>query len=102
MLAITLTVDSAKNEQITVVAESGIASMSDTLMACHPRIEDPSKPTQSLNVPSLQVSIGNERCCQVPRRSVNLRSTIRALCFLANTKISSGSCRVLHGRKNSP
>ena len=90
MSAITLTVGSRKNGSITVVSGSGMASMSDTLIFCQPRIDDPSNPTPSSKVPTSQVSIGKEQCCQVPRRSVNFRSTMRALCFLAKSKNSLG------------
>jgi hypothetical protein len=83
MSAMTLTVGRAKNGSIWAVDGSGTASMSETLIACQPRIEEPSKPTPSLNVSSSQDSIGNEQCCHDPSRSVNLRSTISALCSLA-------------------
>src|SRR5688572_30866267 len=60
--------------------------MSDMWMPCHPRIDEPSKPTPSSNVPSSHVSMGYEQCCQLPRKSMNFRSTISALCFLAYSK----------------
>src|SRR5262245_8459084 len=84
--AITLTVGSAKNGSSLAVEASGTASMSDSWMPCHPRIEDPSKPTPSTNVPSSHVSIGNEQCCHVPSMSTNFRSTISAPAFFANAK----------------
>ncbi len=86
MSAITLTVGRAKNGSITPVFASGTASMSELLIGCHPRIDDPSKPTPSLNVFSSHVSIGYEQCCHVPRKSMNFRSTISALCFFAYSK----------------
>src|SRR5688572_32460740 len=60
--------------------------MSDMWMPCHPRIDEPSNPTPSLNVPSSHVSIGYEQCCHDPRKSMNFRSTISALCFFAKSK----------------
>jgi len=86
MFAITLTVGRAKNGSITAVPASGTASMSELLIGCQPRIDEPSKPTPSLNVPSSHVSIGYEQCCHDPRKSMNFRSTIWALCFFANSK----------------
>ena len=57
-------------------------------MPIQPRIEEPSKPRPSLNVPSSQVSIGKEQCCQCPSMSTNFRSTISAWCFFAKMKTS--------------
>src|SRR5437764_11651779 len=58
-------------------------------MPSQPRIEDPSKPSPSSNVPASSVAIGNEQCCHLPSMSTNLRSSISASCFLANLKKSS-------------
>src|SRR5262245_44830118 len=59
-------------------------------MPIHPRIDEPSKPSPSLNVSSFQRSIGNEQCCQVPSMSTNFRSTISADLFFAKSKNSDG------------
>ena len=88
MLAMTLTVGFVKNGSSRAVAGSGMASMSDSWMPCQPRIDEPSNPRPSSNVPSSNASIGNEQCCQLPSMSTNFRSTISALCFLANVKKS--------------
>ena len=46
---------------------------------CQPRIEEPSKPRPSSNgASSLNSLIGAVKCCHVPSRSMNLRSTITA------------------------
>src|SRR4029450_7638736 len=58
-------------------------------MPIQPRIDDPSKPSPSLNVSLSHKSTGKEQCCQVPSMSTNLRSTISALFFFARAKNSS-------------
>ena len=68
---------------------SGIASMSDSWMPIQPRIDDPSKPRPSLNVPAFQSSMGKEQCCQLPSMSTNLRSTISAWWAFAKERKSS-------------
>jgi len=50
MLAMTLMVGFSKNGSRRVVSASGTASMSDSWMPIHPRIDDPSNPRPSLNV----------------------------------------------------
>src|SRR5262245_3381720 len=59
-------------------------------MPIQPRIEEPSNPSPSSNVPASQRSIGNEQCCHEPSRSTNFRSTISALFFFANSRNSLG------------
>src|SRR3990172_1108992 len=90
MSAITLTVGSAKNGSSTAVEASGTASMSEVLIACQPRIDEPSNPRPSSNVPSSSVSIGYEQCCQVPSISQNFRSIDSALFFFMKSKNSLG------------
>ena len=90
MSAVTLIVGRAKNGSIAAVSACGIASMSDMWMSCQPRIDEPSNPTPSSNVPSSHVSIGNEQCCHEPKKSMNFRSTIWASFFFASSKNSFG------------
>src|SRR3989442_10669658 len=58
------------------LAGSGSKSMSLSLIAWNPRIDEPSKPTPSANIASVSSLSGSEKCCQVPGRSVNRTSTI--------------------------
>ena len=68
---------------------SGISSMSDSEMPCHPRIEEPSKPSPSSNAPASSARSGSVMCCHVPSRSQNFRSTIETRVSAAH---SSASC----------
>src|SRR5262245_33448211 len=52
--------------------------MSDALIGCQPRIEEPSKPRPSSKSASSYSLIGIVKCCQVPSRSMNLKSTASA------------------------
>src|SRR2546421_3211403 len=71
-------------------AGSGMASMSEASMDFQPRIEEPSKPKPSLKTSSVSSSIGQLKCCQVPKVSTNLISTILAPCFLARSRALLG------------
>ena len=55
--------------------------MSDSLISCQPRIDEPSKPRPSSNTSGSRSAMGMVKCCQVPGRSTNLKSTICA-CWL--------------------
>ena len=57
--------------------------MSDSLISCQPRIDEPSKPRPSWNRSGSKSAMGMVKCCQVPGRSTNLKSTICALCWRA-------------------
>ena len=57
------------------VETSGNRSMSLSLIAWNPRIDDPSKPSPSRIMASSSVAAGMEKCCQVPGRSQNFTST---------------------------
>src|SRR5262245_36645145 len=72
------------------VAGSGIASMSEASMDFHPRMEEPSKPKPSVKESSLNSSIGQLKCCQVPKVSTNLMSNILAPCRLAISRTLLG------------
>ncbi|GBE00619.1 hypothetical protein BMS3Abin08_00037 [bacterium BMS3Abin08] len=90
MLQMRLRVGYFLKGSIIVVLGSGIISISDALIACHPLIEEPSKPTPSSKVSSLSSSIGTEKCCQIPGKSMNLKSTITTSFSWANANTSFG------------
>src|SRR3954454_2145561 len=54
---------------------SGSNSMSDSLIAWKPRMDDPSKPRPSVKVSGPKVSAGMVKCCMTPGRSQNRTST---------------------------
>ena len=82
------------NGSISAVVGSGISTMSDSAISWKPRIDEPSNPSPSLNASSSSAWIERPRCCQVPGRSVNLKSTIRTPCSWASASTSRGStCR---------
>src|SRR5438034_6201594 len=64
--------------------------MSLSLIAWNPRIDDPSNPIPSLNSSSVSSLRGMEKCCQVPGRSVNLKSTTCTPASLALRITSAG------------
>ncbi len=49
--------------------------MSLSLIAWNPRIDEPSKPSPSVNTSSVSSFSGSEKCCQVPGRSQKRTST---------------------------
>jgi hypothetical protein len=57
------------------VVGSGTRSMSLSLIACQPRMLEPSNPRPSAKVSSSSLVTGIVKCCQAPRKSVNRRST---------------------------
>src|SRR5215468_9744330 len=81
------------NGSMRAVFGSGTINMSEALIACQPRIDEPSKPRPSSKTDSLIWSIGNVQCCQVPSRSMNLMSTICTRFSLANPSTSRGFMR---------
>ncbi len=54
-------------------------------MLFQPRMLEPSKPRPSLKISSVSSRMGQLKCCQVPKVSTNLMSTILAPLFLANS-----------------
>src|SRR5205085_12266454 len=72
---IKLNVGSALKTSIHAVAESGITSMSEALMTLHPRMLEPSKPRPSLKISSLYSVSVVVKCCHVPSKSQNLKSS---------------------------
>src|SRR5215204_1377965 len=83
-----LSVGTAQNGSRQAVAGSGTTSMSLLLIAFHPLMEEPSNPDPSLNSVSVSSLIGMLKCCQVPIKSTNLRSTIWTFVFFANSNTS--------------
>src|SRR2546429_1037481 len=75
IVQIKLSVDSALKMSIHAVVGSGMTSMSDALITFHPRMLEPSKPSPSVKISSLYSVSVVVKCCQVPGRSVNLKST---------------------------
>src|SRR5579862_802436 len=65
----------AKNGSIKAVAQSGRSVMSDSLIAFHPAIDEPSNIVPSVRNSSLTSDRSNVTCCHFPRGSVKRRST---------------------------
>src|SRR6266511_4716471 len=75
IVQIKLSVGSALKMSIHAVVGSGMTSMSDALITFQPRMLDPSKPSPSVKISSLYSVSVVVKCCHVPGRSVNLKST---------------------------
>src|SRR5881409_2947993 len=90
MLPTMWSVGVSRNGSITAVDASGTTSMSDSLMLCHPRIDDPSKPKPLWNDASFSSWVGKEQCCQRPGKSMNLMSMILIFWSLQSCKTSDG------------
>src|SRR6202158_3123904 len=90
MLQISDSVGSVQNGSITAVAGSGITSMSLAWIGCQPRIEEPSKPRPSSNTASSISLGGTVKCCQIPKKSLNLKSIATAFCSFMNLITSFG------------
>src|SRR5712671_533018 len=87
-------VGTSKQGSTKALAGSGSSSMSLSLMAWKPRIDEPSNPKPSVNVSSSSWFNGIEKCCQVPGRSVNRTSTICTPASLARRITSAGDVSV--------
>src|SRR5206468_2024304 len=87
-------VGTSKQGSTKALAGSGISSMSLSLMAWKPRIDEPSNPKPSVNVSSSSSFKGIEKCCQVPGRSVKRTSTICTPASLARRITSAGDVPV--------
>src|SRR5947208_16677919 len=83
MVQVSERVDSAMNGSMKALAGSGMASTSEASMDFQPRMLEPSKPRPSLKESSASSPMGTLKCCQVPKLSTNLMSTIFAAAFLA-------------------
>src|SRR6187431_1193269 len=65
----------SKNGSSTAVLESGMSTMSDSLMPFQPAIEEPSNILPSSKKLWSTVCAGTVTCCSLPRVSVKRRST---------------------------
>src|SRR5215471_2886082 len=83
MVQVSDNVGTAIKGSIKAVSGSGMASMSEASMLFQPRMLEPSKPRPSLKEASSISLIGMLKCCQVPKVSTNLTSTILAPFFFA-------------------
>src|SRR6185436_6570659 len=83
-------VGTAQKGSMKAVAGSGMASMSEASMDFQPRMDEPSKPKPSVKTSSLSSAVGTLKCCQVPKVSTNLMSTILAPCCLARSMADLG------------
>src|SRR6516162_152243 len=75
MLQIIVSVLSLQNGSMNAVSGTGMTSMSDSLIACQPRMLDPSKPRPSSKTCSSRASAGMVKCCHRPGKSMNRKST---------------------------
>ena len=64
--------------------------MSLSLIACQPRMLDPSKPSPSSKVSSSIVSAGTAKCCHTPGKSMNRMSTVLTSFSRINARTSFG------------
>src|ERR1700722_4927890 len=83
MVQVSDKVGTAQKGSMKAVAGSGMASMSEASMDFQPRMEEPSKPKPSEKTSSVNSENGTLKCCQVPKVSTNLTSTIFAPCLRA-------------------
>src|SRR5258706_8048153 len=88
-------VGTSKQGSTKALAGSGSSSMSLSLMAWKPRIDEPSNPRPSVNVSSSSSFNGIEKCCQVPGRSVKRTSTICTPASFARRITSAGDVPVV-------
>src|SRR4051794_34887868 len=84
-------VDCAKNGSICTVSASGISTMSDSLIAFQPAIEEPSNMTPSANMSSSTSMTSIVTCCSLPFGSVKRRSTnftsLSLICFMMSLAV---------------
>src|SRR6266581_4414171 len=90
MVQVSERVGTAQNGSMKALAGSGMASMSEASMDFQPRMLEPSKPRPSLKESSASSPMGTLKCCQVPKVSTNLMSTILAPAFLACSRTLFG------------
>src|SRR6266480_1594243 len=79
----------------TAVDVSRKRFMSDSWIFWKPRMLEPSKPIPSSQIPVSSSSIGIEKCCQMPGKSLNFRSTILMLCFWMSSLMLFGVGKVV-------
>src|SRR5881296_3339481 len=90
MVQVRLKVGTAQKGSRKAVAGSGMASMSEASMDFQPRMEEPSKPRPSEKESSDSSAMGRVKCCQMPKVSTNLTSTILAPCLRARSSTLLG------------
>src|SRR3989442_997912 len=90
MLQIIVSVVSLQNGSMKAVSATGMTSMSDSLMACQPRMLEPSKPSPSSKTDSSRASAGMVKCCHKPGKSMKRRSTARTSFSRIRAKTSLG------------
>src|SRR5437773_9643608 len=95
MVQVSERVASAMNGSMKAEFASGMASMSEASMDFQPRMEEPSKPRPSEKESSASSEMGMVKCCQVPKVSTNLMSTILAPAFWAVSITCLGVLMVL-------
>src|SRR6266568_529507 len=83
-------VGTCRHGSTNALAGSGRSSMSLSLIAGKPRIDEPSNPKPSLKVSSSSSFNGVEKCCQVPGKSVKRTSTTCTPASLARRMTSAG------------
>src|SRR6185436_19036323 len=90
MVQVKESVGTEQKGSMKAVSGSGMASMSEASMDFQPRMEEPSKPKPSAKTSSFSSAMGQLKCCQVPKVSTNLMSTILAPLFLASSNTLLG------------
>ena len=95
MVQVRRNVGTAQNGSMKAVSGSGMASMSEASMLFQPRMVEPSKPKPSAKTSSVNSPMGQLKCCQVPKVSTNLMSTILAPLFFANLNYALGCAHVV-------
>ena len=84
------------------VSGCGTTSMSLSLIACQPRTLEPSKPRPSSKTSSVSLSTGMVKCCQIPGKSMNRKSTALTFRSRHSAKTSLGDTMIrsfLGGRR---
>ena len=71
------------NGSILAVSATGTSSMSDSLIACQPRMEQPSNPKPWSKLSRVSSLIGQVVCCHRPGKSMKRRSMNCDLLLLA-------------------
>ncbi len=102
ILQMRLSVFCAVKGSSRAVDASGVICMSLALIGCHPRTDEPSKPIPLSNISSSRRATGTVVCCQMPGRSMNLKSTYLHALSLANWMTSFGFMRAGPFRRMGP
>ncbi len=95
MLHTTTSVLAARNGSMKAVSATGFTSMSDSLIACQPRMLEPSKPSPFSKTSSVSSRAGTEKCCQRPGKSMKRRSTTSTFSLAMKETTSFGDLPML-------